>query len=218
MKSKYDSQYQKHQEYFGGKPEKILVEYADLIDRSGSVVDIGAGQGRNSFFLAETGFNVIAVDNSETACEILRGATKKYSKQFTVEQTDVKNYFWKGGLCSAVLLFGIFQEMPIGEIRNLISTISGWLAEGGYVFVTAFTDNDPSFSRYSAESNETDGPSLILKEGACRTFFRQDELMDIFSAYHPAHYREYLGKMHSHGGGESHKHGMVEGVFTKQSG
>ena len=73
----YDKTYKEFNNVFGGAPEEILVEFFDKIDKTKFVLDIGGGQGRNSIFLAEKGFQVEAIDTSIIAVETLTEISQK---------------------------------------------------------------------------------------------------------------------------------------------
>ena len=56
-----EKEYKKEKFYWGLKADDILVKYLDKIPK-GKALDIGAGEGRNSLFLAQNGFEVKAID------------------------------------------------------------------------------------------------------------------------------------------------------------
>jgi 2-polyprenyl-3-methyl-5-hydroxy-6-metoxy-1,4-benzoquinol methylase len=70
-----------HALYKGGDP--FGINPAEIVERilkyksSGSVLDIGAGQGRNSLFLAKSGFSVEAIDSSEEGLKKTRSKAWK---------------------------------------------------------------------------------------------------------------------------------------------
>lgn len=53
-------------------PETILIEDVAFFKEKGSVLDLACGDGRNALFLAESGFEVTAVDFSEAALNRLK--------------------------------------------------------------------------------------------------------------------------------------------------
>ncbi len=57
----WEKEYKKKTFYWGLKPDPLLVKYLPQIPK-GKALDIGAGEGRNSFFLAKEGFEVEAID------------------------------------------------------------------------------------------------------------------------------------------------------------
>lgn len=66
----YNNLYSNEKKVFGEIPSGFVGKILELI-RIGSVIDIGAGNGRNSIFLAKNGFKVKAVDNAEVALRLL---------------------------------------------------------------------------------------------------------------------------------------------------
>jgi len=64
--STYDKYY-KEESYFG-KPYDELLDFFASQDK-GSLVDLGAGQGRNSIFLANQGYDITAIDISKVGIQ-----------------------------------------------------------------------------------------------------------------------------------------------------
>lgn len=75
--STYDETYARIDTVFGSDPEEILVKFKGLMNTSHPVLDIGAGQGRNALFLANSGFNVHAVDSSPIAIQQLERISRE---------------------------------------------------------------------------------------------------------------------------------------------
>ncbi|MBN1211017.1 MAG: methyltransferase domain-containing protein [candidate division Zixibacteria bacterium] len=65
----YDKAYSRVKGFFGNEPNEILKQYYAEMDIGRPVLDIGAGQGRNSLFLARRGYTVDAIDPSRVAME-----------------------------------------------------------------------------------------------------------------------------------------------------
>ena len=59
----YDQQYQ--EEDLFGQPYPEFVDFMDVWQPKGTVLDIGCGQGRDSLFLARQGYQVTGIDASE---------------------------------------------------------------------------------------------------------------------------------------------------------
>lgn len=65
-KGKYEKVYSEHECVFGIEPTPVVKKVLEHITY-GKVLDLGAGEGRNSLFLAENGFEVTAIDNARSA-------------------------------------------------------------------------------------------------------------------------------------------------------
>ena len=69
VRGRYDKIYRSGDDVYGkGRPENFVSKIPELIS-SGSVLEIGAGEGRNALYLAEHGLDVTAQDLSEVAIE-----------------------------------------------------------------------------------------------------------------------------------------------------
>ena len=77
----YQSRYANKDFYWGLKPNKIVVDSIQYLDVGVKVLDMGCGEGRNSFFLAENKFDVTAIDSSEKGIEKLTEFAEKENLQ-----------------------------------------------------------------------------------------------------------------------------------------
>ena len=71
LKVGYDEAYRKTEDYFGPGATSVLRKHYHLIGKDRPVLDIGAGQGRNTLFLARKGFAVDALDPSQVAIDTI---------------------------------------------------------------------------------------------------------------------------------------------------
>ena len=77
---------------FGNQPNQSITAIENLLDKSGRVLDVGCGDGKNSLYLAKQGFrNIDAFDLSVNAIEKLRRLAVAHSLEINA---------WTGNLCS----------------------------------------------------------------------------------------------------------------------
>lgn len=80
----WEQHYGQRDQIWSGQPNRRLVdEVADM--RPGTALDLGCGEGADAIWLAEQGWNVVAVDVSPTA---LRRAAKAAAEQGVAERID----------------------------------------------------------------------------------------------------------------------------------
>lgn len=89
MKSVYDKHYQT--ENLFGKPFDELIEYYKGFSKRSKLVDIGCGQGRNAIPLAEIGFDVTGIDNSEVGIKQMLNIAHKKKLRIYTQITDIYN-------------------------------------------------------------------------------------------------------------------------------
>ena len=90
MKSVYDKHYQT--ENLFGKPFYELIEYYKGFSKKGKLIDIGCGQGRNAVPLAEIGFQVTEIDNSEVGITQMLNKAHKKNVRIDAHITDIYKY------------------------------------------------------------------------------------------------------------------------------
>ena len=214
----YDKRYTNIKDYFGKESVGILKEHYKKLNRSKPVLDIGAGQGRNTFFLAREGYEVDAVDESKISIEIISFSAKKenlpikaYHKRFETFDGGNKKY-------TGVLLIGLLPLISLNSIQILQKKLDIWTEKGSLVFVTTFSTDDPSYlkTKNSKEWELCSKNSFKNKENGFRTYYEKGEIMELFPGYKPLYHWEGMSAGHKHGEGEVHQHGMIEVVFQRK--
>jgi SAM-dependent methyltransferase len=213
----FDSIYRCSADYFGTRPERILVEHVDLIDRRRTALDVGAGQGRNALFLAQRGIRVDAIDPSAEAMAALREGAQKRGLPIRAAVGGFEDFTPGDTIDSygAICLFGLVQLLDWGAIDLLRARVASWSAEGTVLFLTAFTTNDPQFESCRKNWRLVGRNSLADDRGAVRTFLRPGEAPELFRDFEVVDHREEMGPEHRHGDGPTHKHGRVELVLRR---
>ncbi len=211
--SDYNKTYGSHKAVFGDKPEKILVDLYKQIDNSSPVLDIGAGQGRHSLFLAENGFGVEALEPSEVGIKQIQKLAEKNSLPIFYSQCDLSEFEPRVDYYSAVLIFGLLQILTRDEIDMLIKSMYDWVAEDSLVFITAFSTEELSFATRKESDKEVGKNSFQDASGMVRTYLEPNEILKLFPDYTVLHHKEFLTDMHHHGDGKEHQHAMIEAVL-----
>ncbi len=212
----YDEAYRKSQDYFGSEPTDILRDFVHLVDKSRPILDIGAGQGRNTFFLARLGFSVDGIDPTPASLEIIDRTAKKDNLPARAVCSGFEEFDSGEILYGAVLLFGIIQILSREGIRSLIRKTTDWLVSGGLVFITAFTIDDPSYAHNAETYRSIARNSFQSDRGEIFTYLEPGEILKLFKGYTVVHHEEGLGPMHRHGGSKPHQHASVKAVFRKE--
>jgi len=126
-------------------PLTEVVEFAEDLKREGAktILDLGCGAGRHSILLCKQGFQVVALDISETALKTLDGRLKTGSvdnvalvKHEMWDLPFIDGYF-DGIVCTNVLHHGRIVEIKrsAGEIRRV-------MREGASALIVALSAAD----------------------------------------------------------------------------
>ena len=209
----YDDKYTNSKAAFGDKPEKILVSHYKKIDNSSVVLDVGAGQGRHAFFLAQNGFAVEVLEPSIVGINQMKEVAEKENLPIHFTHGSLAEFEPKITAYSAVLLFGIIQILTREQISELLTSLKSWTAEDSLIFITAFSTDEPSYEKHKKDDVEIGKNSFKDSKDFIRTYLEKDELLDLFTGYQVVHHDEYLSEPHHHGDGNMHQHAVIEAVL-----
>jgi SAM-dependent methyltransferase len=145
------------------------MRFCPLIAEGGRVLDLAAGSGRHSVYLAQLGFSVLAVDRDAAALEAL--ALSNQGLDIEIEHLDLEGSTWpladRSGLFDAVVVTNYLY-------RPYLELLPDLLAEGGILIYETFAHGNAAFGKPS-------NPDLLLQTG---------ELLD-FAARHGLHVLAY---------------------------
>ncbi|HJQ76524.1 MAG TPA: class I SAM-dependent methyltransferase [Acidimicrobiia bacterium] len=104
----------------------------------GRGVDLGCGEGRNAIWLAELGWEMVAVDFSGVALD--RGRQRSGAVSFI--EADV--FAWQpSGLFDLVLI--AYLQVGWERLHSLIRSATGWLAPGAELFMIGHDQSNIEF-------------------------------------------------------------------------
>ena len=184
------------QEHSGGM-EECLNKYRVEPCRA---VDIGAGEGRNSLFLASVGFDVTAIEPSVV------GATKITARASDAKlHVDVINNDFIAAAANLrdigfVVALTSLEHMEYDYLCKAVDEIKRILAPGGYVYIMVFTEDDPGYRKDVENASEC---ALFIKH-----YFKKGELKSFFSDFEILEYSEYTKEDITHG--PVHYHGKAK--------
>jgi len=212
---RYDDLYGKNDSYFGSEPSRLLREKHGLLDRTGPVLDVGVGQGRNALFLARKGFSVDAIDTSLVSIETVRSLAEREDLPIKTFHAGFARFCAEDRKYSGVLVLGLIQILSWEEISLLDQKADEWTGAGGLLFITAFTTHDPSFAVSMNRLEKIGRNSFADEQGNVRTYLEPGEVLGIFGGFTPLHHWEGLGREHRHPDTPPERHGMAEVVMRK---
>ncbi len=153
---------------FNTEPNRFLAE-AIKGRKPGKAVDIGLGQGRNSIYLAQQGWEVTGVDISDEGMRLARERAAKLGVKLHTVLQSADDYDF--GRDQWDLIIGLFMH----EIfSNQAERVKAGLKPGGLVVVEAFHDD------FSKTVNRQLG-------------YKNNELLRAFDGLRIVHYEDRVG-------------------------
>lgn len=136
------------------EPSEIVVQLARMLPSGGTVIDLGAGQGRNALYLASKGFDVTAVEREDSEVEILSTKNKKAKRKINIVQADIHD-FVPDKQYDAVISNTVLHFFTSEEVAASIRKMKQATKQKGYNLVTAYSDKNPLGKRpYLFKHNE----------------------------------------------------------------
>lgn len=199
-RGQYDIEYKNCSCFWGSEPSK----YAKLIPNyisSGRVLDLGAGEGKNSFYLTSLGFKVVAIDVSLYAIknfinraikEIKNKKSKAKVENIDIICADVTNWPMAGKF-DVIIAYGLLHCLNSEkEIASLINKMKTVTKEGGLNVICTFTNEMgvPKIQRYL---NPVFLSKMALKEKYYKDWKILNYESDVIEYKHPT-----SNKLHKH--------------------
>ncbi len=107
-------------------PPELMSRYAAL--RPGRVIDLACGDGRNARYLAESGWEVDAVDFSPVAIEVASGDDDGEDISYMVGDARA----WQPAKPADLVVIS-FLHLPVDELVAVITKAGTWLRPGGHL-------------------------------------------------------------------------------------
>lgn len=143
------------------KPQSDVVKFAKWLKKeenfeieNSHVLDLGSGTGRNSFYFAELGADVMGIEISKTAVQIAQENAKesgleiKYIKQSIGEKFPIED-----GVVDIALDVTSSNSLTEAEREVYLSETSRVLKNGGYFFVKALCKDGDENAKYLIKNN-----------------------------------------------------------------
>ncbi len=135
--------------------------------RRGRALDIASGKGRNALFLADRGFDVVAIDISPVGLEEGRRRAAEKNLAITWQQADLEQLQLSEAAYDLIVNFNYLQ-------RSLIPQIKSALRIGGTVIFETYLIDQPAIGHPK-------NPAYLLEH---------NELLDCFRDFRVLYYRE----------------------------
>jgi SAM-dependent methyltransferase len=130
----WDDRYGEQPDLWGSAANRFLVELASDLP-PGTALDLGSGQGRNAFWLAERGHTVTGLDLSPVAVEQAATVAADHDLDATFEAVDLTSWDPEGRTWDLVVL--AYLQLPDAVRSRVHQAAVDALAPGGRLILIA---------------------------------------------------------------------------------
>ncbi len=140
------------------KPNPIVIEAVNILPKGASILDIGAGIGRNTLYLAGLGFEVTALEPDKQFCEDLRRLITGRNLSVNIVQDKIED-FQTDAQFDAIVATAVFHFLRTkDQTFEVINKVKRMTRQGGLSIVTVMLDKEVNNPRpYLFQFNELSG-------------------------------------------------------------
>lgn len=131
----WDERYSAEEYIYGKDPNEFLAKAATRIPK-GKVLCLAEGEGRNAVFLAEQGYEVVAVDSSSVGLEKAKKLAKERGVEIEAIVADLGNFEIKPDSWDGIV--SIFAHLPPDVRKALHKKVVSGLRSGGVILLEAY--------------------------------------------------------------------------------
>ncbi len=164
---------------------KAILKYK----KSGEVLDIGVGNGRNALFLSSKGFKVIGIDSDKEMVRKFKQNADKLGLKVIGKQADIEKYNI-GKKFEIIISTNVLHFLDKRDIKRVIGNIKQHTKKDGINALIVFTEENP----------DKNYPYL----------FKKGELKKYYSDWDIKGYKELITPLETHQGKmKPHRHGIA---------
>lgn len=172
---------------FGTEPNAWLREHVGSLPRAGRILSVADGEGRNSVWLAQQGFQVDAFDVANRAVEKAQAYAHRQGVSVNFAVADVDGFAWPQSAYDGVA--AIFVQFADPDMRQrLFERIARSLKPGGVLILQGYTPKQLAY--------RTGGPPFLSH------LYTREMLTSAFADLSILELREYEAEVHE---GQGHR-------------
>lgn len=158
QQSHWDSTYAGMDDFFGKEPSELAVSALGTLKDNGAkdVLELGCGQGRDSYFLCRNGFSVTALDYSETGvCQMKeRAAASGVGMNLLVHDAREPLPFPDGSFDAVFSHMFFTMELSEDEVARILGECRRVLRPGGLNIYSVRNDHDPHYGKFEQRGKD----------------------------------------------------------------
>lgn len=203
----FDRAYENQEMYYGWAVREEFNDYFSTMEMNNiTALDLGAGEGRYSLYVAQKGARVTAIDFAASGLTKLRHFAGKNDLDIATVLCDLKDYPFSANSYDLVIAATILDHLDQKARKKVTAGIVETLKPGGFLYANVFTTADPGFTR-NPKAGISDTSFGIAH------YFAAGELKACFKNLEHLHY--YEGEEDDLSHGAPHVHGWASLIAKK---
>ena len=167
-------------------PLPAVMEFCEYMKEKGMrrILDLGAGSGRHTLPLAVQGFQVVALDVSDTALRALDGRTRKAGlSNVTLVRHDMADLPFPDGYFDGLVCANVMHHGLSKEVSPSFNEAGRVLRRGGAGLFVVISDKDDRFGDGKKLEPKTFMFTRGEEKGIVHHFFDEQELRGVLEGF-----------------------------------
>lgn len=191
QQARWNKTYAEREDFFGKLPSELAVNALSVMRDGGAkkVLELGCGQGRDTWFFAHNGFEVVALDYSESGVCQMRKKAQDLGAMVTVRVHDAREPLpFPDATFDAIYSHMFFtMEFTEEEISRMLADCLRVLRPGGLNIYSVRNDHDPHYGKFTPRGKDMWENPL----GFVVHFFTEEKVRRLASGYDLVSIREF---------------------------
>jgi tellurite methyltransferase len=168
------------------KPDPCVIDLVRNLDRSQAkdVLDLGCGTGRHAVLLAESGFNVTALDSSQRGLAHLQTSAQAKGLTVRVIQGNYSDDLFPPASFDLVLAFNVLYHGYYSSIQAAIELVHQMLRPGGLFFFSCPSRQDDKYGNGELVAPHTYRPLNSVHPGDIHYFSDEADIASLLTGFH----------------------------------
>ncbi|OGS08440.1 MAG: hypothetical protein A2270_09120 [Elusimicrobia bacterium RIFOXYA12_FULL_51_18] len=195
-------------------PEATLLRFLPDVSK-GYALDVGAGLGQNSVFLAQQGFSVEALEKDPDIAVECKEKLARENLNIKIITASIENQELEENKYSLIVAAWVFQFISPKNVLPVLKKLEKSLVPGGFLYIGTFSTQGIDYTSVQSGLNGEDKNTVKLSNGLMMHYFEHGELEKEL-----AHLEDIIsisGTLRDYTHGEPHTHGIIEIVRRKPS-
>lgn len=191
QQEKWDRTYAGAQDFFGRLPSELAVSALRTLRDNGAktVLELGCGQGRDTWFFAHNGLEVTALDYSEAGICQMREKVVEQGAKISLKAHDARDPlpFPDGSFDAVYSHMFLTMEFTEEEIVAILAECRRVLRPGGLHIYSVRNEHDPHYGKFIPKGEDMWQNPL----GFVVHFFSEDKVRRLSTGYDLLWIREF---------------------------
>lgn len=148
-----------------------------------SIIDIGAGKGRHAFFFAQNGFQVSAVDLSDSSIELVTQTAREMDVAVDARVCDMTQLPYEDASFDCVICFHTIYHTDYAGMKKAISEIERVLKKDGEAYITFNSKDTLKYRKEKTIDGFTLVPAEGMEAGIPHCYVNEDDIKELLGKF-----------------------------------